>query len=998
MALRAQNYTEDEEVHMIEFESTTVMNQHKLKKLDSLNMHSRGGTSMAGVVSKLEALLIKFSDKTINIWVISDGQISDQRAFKESMTKRLAGHFNSPNVNVVGVRLCSGWSDPDITAMSAVGLLSTQQFKVEDFKMDEDDYYNSRQRRENHSPDNSSLVEILTGMRAPEEKFELRLDEPRIIKRPGEDGQEVLDLWNGDWFIIKDGDPNKPIFVKDVPIQIELYPETENLSLLEQFATKIYLRLAQEKVAELGIDNVKYIEALEQLFDDLENMSRVVEMVHKENHSEMSTTSRALQIRQKFGKQQKTLRQKISELKNLRNMDTMTGHMKSNLLRNLGTGKGDMGLMRRFYRTDQGKDPASMMSDAIDKCKKALPDLKTEVETSTREECFFSKESSLDAAIAAIETSADLFEESDEVSPDSLLTVFGLHGLAINHKAGNYTDPMLIGLNQGVRDTIHEVFTNVCLNQSVLWFAKQNGTEITAPGFNKPITAVVPIKDWNHPAVWKLFCHDSDIGAMQMSAHLRNTLTPLPKDRVAFSASLLLKMMSDWTNPTEIQRKMMAEVLTSIQWKNQNDKAKAIAEGLRGENPLAILSTENNLASELAPFAQVLCDSTLLAFLAEPESKNLWKALLANTLYWSVRRSIGDADRSDIIKKLLSIDSEKFTHPLPDDQEEPTSVSIHDMWDEQKAEEYMNKHKYLYVQKLFKNLLGLANAFKGAGCKTSPDIFNQDPSGKAKIGSHILGMEFNLFCLVEVVKSIETRSEVDRYGEGSIGFLLNAEEATNFLKGLVRDLYRQRYDTELKQKLERVKEKNLKTFLQDSKTYQFDKFATDLQKNIPNQNSKGITDLLDSMTKDPEGTTDLSQKAELLLLGVFKDHTWNNGSVARNGCSQLLRLLEPLLSAERYAEIKEHVDKYSWHRYRDTPENRQGHCNEKPSFWAATNYVDPWSFLKNDQKGYRQWLKTLATLDGGDHSHQVIFNEWKHLLEVDPHKHDVNAGKALQTR
>ena len=29
--------------------------------------------------------------------------------------------------------------------------------------------------------------------------------------------------------------------------------------------------------------------------------------------------------------------------------------------------------------------------------------------------------------------------------------------------------------------------------------------------------------------------------------------------------------------------------------------------------------------------------------------------------------------------------------------------------------------------------------------------------------------------------------------------------------------------------------------------------------------------------------------------------------------------------------------------------------------------------------------------------HQVIFNEWKHLLEVDPHKHDVNADKALQT-
>ena len=883
-ALRAQQYTEDQEVHMIEFESSTVMTHHKVKNLDSLDMHSRGGTSMAGVVSKLETLLIKNSDKTINIWVISDGQISDQKKFKESMTMKLAGHLNSPNVNVVGVRLCSGYSDPDVTAMSAVGLLSSQQFQLEDYKMQEDDYdydYDyRRQSRDHQSPDTTDLVEILGGMRAPEEKFELKLGEARMVKRPGEDGQKTLDLWNGDWFIIKDGDPKCPILVGEDPITIELYPETENLSVLEKYATKIYLRLAQERVAGL-YDNVNYIEALENLFFDLDKMTKAVEMEVEESHSEMSTTSRALQIKQKFGKQQKTLRQKIAELKNLTNIEAMTSHMKTNLLRNLGSGRGDMGLMRRYMRTDQGKDPQTMMSDAIEKCKTSLPDLKKEVETSVREECFFSKESSLEGAIVAIETCADLFQDSSDVTPDSLLTVFGLHGLAIKHKAGNYTDPMLVGLNQGVRDTIHEVFTNVCLNQSVLWFAKQSGTEIAAPGFNKPITAVVPIKDWNHPAVWKLFCHDSDIGAMQMSAHLRNTLTPLPKDRVAFSASLLLKMMSDWPNPTEIQRKMMADVLTSIQWKTQNDKAKAIAEDLRGENPLAVLSTENNLASELAPFAQVLCDTTLLAFLAEPESKNLWKALLANTLYWSVRRAIGDADRSEIMKKLLSINSEKFTHPLPDDQEEPASVSIHDMWDEEKAQEYMNKHKYLYVQKLFKSLLGLAKAFKAASCKTSPEIFNQDPGANAKIGAHILGMEFDLFCLVEVVKSIETRNEMDRYGESCIGFHKGAEEGMNYLKALVREIYRQRYDTELKLKLERVKEKNLATFLQDSKMYQFDRFAFELQKNIPNQNSRGLSKLLDNMTKDPKGTVDLAGKAELLLLGKMKEQTWNNGSVAR---------------------------------------------------------------------------------------------------------------------
>ena len=130
------------------------------------------------------------------------------------------------------------------------------------------------------------------------------MEKPLMIKRPGEDGQKVLDLWNGDWFMIKDGDPSKPILIREEPITIELLPETENLPVLEKFATKIYLRLVQEKVAGL-YDNVKYIEALEQLFIDLDNMAKVVEMEHEANHPEMLTTSRALQIKQRYTKQGK---------------------------------------------------------------------------------------------------------------------------------------------------------------------------------------------------------------------------------------------------------------------------------------------------------------------------------------------------------------------------------------------------------------------------------------------------------------------------------------------------------------------------------------------------------------------------------------------------------------------------------------------------------------------------------------------------------------------
>ena len=52
----------------------------------------------------------------------------------------------------------------------------------------------------------------------------------------------------------------------------------------------------------------------------------------------------------------------------------------------------------------------------------------------------------------------------------------------------------------------------------------------------------------------------------------------------------------------------------------------------------------------------------------------------------------------------------------------------------------------------------------------------------------------------------------------------------------------------------------------------------------------------------------------------------------RNGCSLLLKLLEPLLSSERFAEINEHVQKYSWHRWNtfSTEESNSKLDNLKP--------------------------------------------------------------------
>ena len=74
-----------------------------------------------------------------------------------------------------------------------------------------------------------------------------------------------------------------------------------------------------------------------------------------------------------------------------------------------------------------------------------------------------------------------------------------------------------------------------------------------------------------------------------------------------------------------------------------------------------------------------LCDPSLLAFLAEPASSwRLWRALVAHTIYWTVRRERGDKDMQEVLRRLFGCSTEYSTHTLPDHlkilQKMPTSI------------------------------------------------------------------------------------------------------------------------------------------------------------------------------------------------------------------------------------------------------------------------------------------------------------------------------------
>ena len=132
----------------------------------------------------------------------------------------------------------------------------------------------------------------------------------------------------------------------------------------------------------------------------------------------------------------------------------------------------------------------------------------------------------------------------------------------------------------------------------------------------------------------------------------------------------------------------------------------------------------------------------------------------------------------------------------------------------------------------------------------------------------------------------------------------------------------------------------------------------------------------------------------------------------------MLKLLEQIVPEERFAIVKEHVRRFSWHRffcftcckapsylitfdprYRDADNpksaitNRHGYGNLRPSFWAATGHSEPWTFSRKDPDGYKMFVDSLPTLETGTEGERAVFQEWSHLLRRQPTKEDRSGGK-----
>lgn len=981
-SLNQLGFNEDTEAHIIEFESRVTVKKVRIKELGGYKNDSHGWTSMTPVVEHLKDVIKTNMENDIYLWVVSDGQIGDQGRFREVFKQHMINFMNSGNISVSGIRSTCENGCPDTTAMCAVGQLADNKFKLKVFAVQ--NYRFSY----DHGPV-QDLINLMKSISATEGRLTLETEgnQKRLAKKPGEELSSSVQIRNRDYVLIRK--PYGKLTLNGTPLSIEERPEQESLKILQRYAHIALQELGHKKITAVTDHTDYFIQALERFFKELEAEEASIE---EGTTKTGSTKYRAHLLKRSLGKQKRGILLQIAQLRNKNKMVQLSRNAQASFLRGLCMeSKSNKALNKKYISTQTDTD--KMIQDAVNIFVNKVKEIKETSENPEMPRCFVLQETSLESCSTALNAAIEIFNDYGNLDAENCLQLLGLIGIAIAHTIDNYVEPMNLGLNQGFQDKIKTIYPGVVLNQTSLWFAAKNSQILRAPGFSGEITGVVPIKKWNHPLVWNLYNSLTSIAVLQCSAQLRRKLTPLPRDRRALATSALLKMVSIWPDPSEIQATTMADMLDSIQMLNIPKKMANLTSLLTGDRNTDLHFTNANaLNSELAPFALMMVDGKLLSFAGSSDSKQFWRALISNTTHWRTQKALGEEDRQEELRKLFSINEKHNTKVLPDDVEEPEEPVIYCRWNVEEMEEYTRKKKLRPCYPIFLKLHAIAKIYNSTG-RIGTQMFKAEATPKEEFEKFVIGYDYNTFMELEVAKAVKMKAESDRFRkEGNTTLALRVahpntrDQARKCLEDMVRPTYHKEYMRQLGEKRKRVTEEARTAFLDEFATMSLDDFSQGMNKNIPNAYHASMDVVVQKIAKDVNKIKDVKPKLKLLLVGKQHNHIWNRGAVNRIKSKSLLGLLTPLMDDKEKEEMRERINK-NGHVYREKP-NRQENSNDKPSFWAVTGKSQPWCFLKQDPVGYSTFLnQTLTSYEKSQlPAEKHLFKTWKHLLTNAPSK------------
>ena len=921
--LRLLGIKEDEEIHLITFESSTEYMKIKLSDMEKSPLKARGGTNMSNIFQYLKEI-IKDENTSYRILTISDGEVWDQQEtltnacnYKNTLSEKYM-------INSQAIRFFTSSSQPDTTALSSVlQFNNVSEVNLIDI---------------NYSTDPNIICSTIASLFENDGiGVKINLYGKNLRKNPWNEKSNEISLNFGKNVFWVDDMENLKIKIGDnvVNCNVEIGEEIndENISfILKDKINSIINKLKVLKI--VNTDKTKLeMEKIVESFKDFEKiLTNSKTLALKDN----KLSSRVIFIKKLIRKRQDSIINQFKQILNDDKINQLNSQQKADYLRNIDNSKSGKGLAKRAF--EEGIDFDSIAREEVKNMAKHINEL-NDIDDSNHLQSFYS----ISTTLEGIKTVCELSKESefDEIEINDIVKLLNIVGIGVFGIIGNYPDPF--------QYKIKKVYSGCYISLSdILTVEEINNQKIEAPGIKEEINNVIPI--FNDERIHKFlnnYCpklleYISSIG-------MRRILSEVP---CTFEATLLIgnwKMLCDLTkNRSEINVKNFIEVIKNTQFqcgKHYLNVLKFI-ENYKKENNLSMYLNNYGFACMLSPIYELAKNNKV----SKENIQAMLRAIFQFEIYQVIRGLIRKSEDqtkfiSESINNLLSIDFDKHGTKLPPLFEKNLNPVFYDNYEINK--EKLNEYKKTLG---WTNFISQIYLYYQTSLSEDPiKAFKELPEYNDELIKSNFGINYDLdsFIVFNIVQSFIFKEKIDRVNDEEqkmkIIDLSDFEVSNKFIKDHVKGIYASKYAIEnqkqIKNQLDIISKELVNLLLSSQTKEEF----INLMKNgitkgylthiIQDESTKGYIELKNGILDESKEIPLRIEKIELLIAANDENNNviWNKGNPLRAKLIDYKKLVEKL-NPGKWKEILNKI-KGNTHKYREKV-NRQGHSNEKPSYWA----------------------------------------------------------------
>ena len=935
---------------LITFSNDSKVYSGDAEYFSKLNLYADACTYMCQALKQLETILNNLEEGiSIRILVFSDGELHDQEQtmqFSSKISEKFKGKFR---INAQAVRYyTSSYGEPDTRGLSSILQMNSINTtpKLEDISSYNEVTIISDKICEYFINDGLDLCVKLKSknLNLYNNPWEKPVNEIRLLK-----GKNLFWIENDENFSPENTNLTlESLDGSKIEIKVKLGENINQDNYKSVLNDNINFFIKKLKILKIvnTEESQKEIDQIVSFFESLEES-----IFNNSNVYDQKLSSRQRLVKDLIKKRKTSILNEMKAIQNDNKVSQLNAKQQAEYLRAIDvkdkTGKN---LAKRAFT--EGINFDEVTKQEMIKMKENLPKLletlkKNNFDESTLSISFFSTSNTLEG----IKTVCDLVDDKevfDGLTTLDVIRLLNIVGIGCDAEIGNFPDPMTY--------RIKAIYPGCYVSLSdVLDVSEKNMGENALVDFNtkKKIVNVIPVFENQDIQKFlldncpKLLEYTASIGMRRILADVNYTYD---YTILAGIWDLIMKIMQE---NSEINNKLFCKLVDTYIVASRDHFSylhPMLKDQIHDDSKLSIFMNNNGVTNMTSPLIHVL------RTYSEEDKKiivpKILRALFQYETYLVCRKMIRNNETGDnkyinqFLEDLLGINYEKFGTPLvPIFETPPIKVDFCEKYEmnEKKVLEFYKKSYWInYVPFVAKYYEAYIDSEKN----DIKEVFGKIPEKTEENMAKFLEVEnfrkFQLYCIVQsfLFKEKQDRSDSDKKKMKIIDlkYFDEAEKMiTKFVKRQYSVDYALRSQQRIKEQIEILKNELVDKMIHADNIEEFKNlFINGVTKGIFNHkiadpSSKGLVDLKNKLISDEEIPLKI-EKIKIFMTGSDGEQkVWNKGEFYRPCFPEFKAYFAKIGKSETYADIIKHCK--SIHIYRSLA-NRQGHSNEKPSYWS----------------------------------------------------------------